>query len=167
MKDAWLLGSGNGSDGVNLDSTGGLPRMSFVGYFEGLSCHRSIARRYADRRSLVELPGLGPDHETSDHSSISRTHKRLTREVFDEVFQFVLRVAARKGLLWGEKLGTDSTIQANTSMNAIVRKDSGGGWKDYTKKLASIIRPMRNSGSSIVIALQRWFRTTIGKVTCP
>ena len=78
MKEAWLLGSGNGSDGVNLDSTGGLPRMSFVGYFEGLSCHRSIARRYADRRSLVELLGLGPDHETSDHSSISRTHSALS-----------------------------------------------------------------------------------------
>jgi transposase len=57
--------------------------------------------------------------------------------VFDEVFRFILRVAARKGLLWGEKLGIDSTtIQANASMKSIVRKDSGKGWKDYTKKLA-------------------------------
>ncbi len=73
----------------------------------------------------------------SDHSSISKTHKRLPKEVFDEVFQFILRVAGRKGLLWGEKLGIDSTtIQANASMKSIVRKDSGKGWKDYTKKLA-------------------------------
>ena len=112
-------------------------RMTFVGYFEGLPSHRSIAWRCADSRSLAEFLGLGPADETPDHSSISKTHKRLPKEVFDEVFQFILRVAARKGLLWGEKLGIDSTtIQANASMKAIVRKDSGKGWKDYTKKLA-------------------------------
>ena len=42
-----------------------------------------------------------------------------------------------EGLIWGEKLGTDSTtIRANASMKSIVRKDSGKGRKDYTKKLA-------------------------------
>jgi len=112
-------------------------RMTFVGYFEGLPSHRSIAWRCADSRSLAEFLGLGPADETPDHSSISKTHKRLPKEVFDEVFRFILRVAARKGLLWGEKLGIDSTtIQANASMKSIVRKDSGKGWKDYTKKLA-------------------------------
>ena len=112
-------------------------RMTFVGYFEGLPSHRSIAWRCADSRSLAEFLGLGPADETPDHSSISKTHKRLPKEVFDEVFRFILRVAARKGLLWGENLGIDSTtIQANASMKSIVRKDSGKGWKDYTKKLA-------------------------------
>jgi len=112
-------------------------RMTFVGYFEGLSSHRSIAWRCADSRSLAEFLGLGPADESPDHSSISKTHKRLPKEVFDEVFRFILRVAARKGLLWGENLGIDSTtIQANASMKSIVRKDSGKGWKDYTKKLA-------------------------------
>lgn len=112
-------------------------RMTFVGYFEGLPSHRSIAWRCADSRSLAAFLGLGPAEETADHSSISKTHKRLPKEVFDEVFRFILRVAARKNLLWGEKLGIDSTtIQANASMKSIVRKDSGKGWKDYTKKLA-------------------------------
>jgi transposase len=112
-------------------------RMTFVGYFEGLPSHRSIAWRCADSRSLAEFLGLGPADETPDHSSISKTHKRLPKEVFDKVFQFILRAAARKRLLWGEKLGIDSTtIQANASMKSIVRKDSGKGWKDYTKKLA-------------------------------
>ena len=112
-------------------------RMTFVGYFEGLPSHRSIAWRCADSRSLAEFLGLGPADETPDHSSISKTHKRFPKEVFDEIFQFILRVAVRKGLLWGDKLGIDSTtIQANASMKSIVRKDSGKGWKDYTKKLA-------------------------------
>ena len=112
-------------------------RMTFVGYFESLPSHRSIAWRCADSRSLAEFLGLGPADETPDHSSISKTHKRFPKEVFDEIFQFILRVAVRKGLLWGDKLGIDSTtIQANASMKSIVRKDSGKGWKDYTKKLA-------------------------------
>jgi len=112
-------------------------RMTFVGYFEGLSSHRSIAWRCADSRSLAEFLGLGQTEEVPDHSSVSKTHKRLPKEVFDEVFRFILSVAAHKGLLWGEKLGIDSTtIQANASMKSIVRKDSGKGWKDYTKKLA-------------------------------
>lgn len=50
------------------------------------------------------------------------------------MFRFILRVAARKGLRWGEAICIDSTtIQASAS---IVRTDSGKGWKDYTKKLA-------------------------------
>ncbi len=112
-------------------------RMTFVGYFEGLDSHRSIAWRCADSRSLAEFLGLGPADPTPDHSSISKTHKRLPKEVFEQVFQFILRVAARKGLLSGKKIGIDSTtVQANASMKSIVRKDSGKGWKDYTKKLA-------------------------------
>jgi len=72
-----------------------------------------------------------------NQSCVSKTHKRLPKEVFDEVFRFILSVAAHKGLLWGEAIGIDSTtIQANASMRSIVRKDSGKGWQDYTRKLA-------------------------------
>lgn len=112
-------------------------RMLFVGYFEGIKSHRSICWRCADSRSLAAFLGLGPTDPVPDHSSLSKTHKRLPKEVFDEVFRFILRVAARKGLLWGKSLGIDSTtIEANASMKSIVRKDSGKGWKDYTRKLA-------------------------------
>jgi transposase len=112
-------------------------RMLFVGYFEGIKSHRSICWRCADSRSLAAFLGLGPTDPVPDHSSLSKTHKRLPKEVFDEVFRFILRSAARKGLLWGKSLGIDSTtIEANASMKSIVRKDSGKGWKDYTRKLA-------------------------------
>jgi hypothetical protein len=113
-------------------------RMPFVRHFDGLPSYRSITWRCADSRSLAEFLGLCPADETPDHSSINKTHNRLPKEVFDEVFQFILRSAARKGQLWGEKLGIDSTtIQTNDSMKSIVRKDSGKGWKDCTKKLAN------------------------------
>jgi hypothetical protein len=44
-----------------------------------------------------------------NHSCLSKTHKRLPIAVFDEVFSFILSVAAHKGLLWGEAIGIDST----------------------------------------------------------
>ena len=112
-------------------------RMLFVGYFEGLKSHREISWRCTDSRSLGEFLGLGPADPVPNHSCVSKTHKRLPKEVFDEVFRFILSVAAHKGLLWGDAIGIDSTtIRANASMRSIVRKDSGKGWKDYTKKLA-------------------------------
>lgn len=112
-------------------------RMLFVGYFEGLQSHRAISWRCSDSRSLGEFLGLAPTDPVPNHSCVSKTHKRLPKEVFDEVFRFILVVAARKGLLSPEAIGIDSTtIQANASMRSIVRKDSGKGWKDYTKKLA-------------------------------
>ena len=112
-------------------------RMLFVGYFEGLKSHRSISWRCTDSRSLSDFLGLGPTDPVPNHSCVSKTHKRLPEEIFNEVFRFILSVAAHKGLLWGKAIGIDSTtIQANASMRSIVRKDSGKGWKDYTKKLA-------------------------------
>ncbi len=67
---------------------------------------------------------------------MSKTHKRLAEEVFNEVFRFILSVAAHKGLFWAKPIGIDSTtIQANSSMAQKVWKGSGRGWKDYTKKL--------------------------------
>jgi transposase len=112
-------------------------RMLVVGSIEGLVSHRAISWRCSDSRSLGEFLGLAPTDPVPNHSCVSKTHKRLPKEVFDEVFRFILRVAARKGLLSPEAIGIDSTtIQANASMRSIVRKDSGKGWKDYTKKLA-------------------------------
>jgi transposase len=63
--------------------------------------------------------------------------KRLLREVFKEVFEFVRRVAGKKGRVLGEKLGNDAiTIQANASRKSIDREDSEKVSKDCMKKLA-------------------------------
>ncbi len=143
-------------------------RMLFVGYFEGLKSHRSISWRCSDSRSLGSFLGLGPTEPVPDHSCVSKTHKRLPKEVFDEVFQFILVVAARKGRLWGSALGIDlTTIEANASMKSIVRKDSGRGWKDYARsspiRPGSMPRPTTNCGSSIGLALKRRCRTMTGR----
>ena len=112
-------------------------RMILVGYFEGIASQRGIAWRCSDSRSLAEFLGGPADKETPDHSSMSRVHERLPLEVHEEMFVFVLKIAAEKKLLHGKTTAVDSTtLEANAAMKSIERKDSGEDYQAYLKRLA-------------------------------
>jgi transposase len=112
-------------------------RMILVGYFEGIASQRGIAWRCSDSRSLAEFLGVPVTQPTPDHSSLSRTHGRLPLELHEQMFQFVLAIAAQKKLVDGKTVGVDSTmLEANAAMKSIVRKDSGEDYKEYLKRLA-------------------------------
>jgi transposase len=116
-------------------------RMLLVGYFEGIDSQRGIAWRCADSLGLRQFLGLALDESSPDHSTLTITRKRLPAEVFEEVFQFVLSIAAVKGLLAGKTVGVDSTtLEANAAMKSIVRKDTGEDWRAY------VVRLMREEG---------------------
>jgi transposase len=116
-------------------------RMLFVGYFEGLDSQRGIAWRCSDSLSLRMFLGIALGQGTPDHSTLTNTRKRLPQEVFEEVFQFVLGIAAAKKLIAGKTVGVDSTtLEANAAMKSIVRRDTGEDWKEY------VIRLMREEG---------------------
>jgi transposase len=111
-------------------------RMLLVGYFEGIDSQRGIAWRCADSLGLRQFLGLALDEPSPDHSTLTNTRKRLPPEVFDEVFQFVLRIAGEKGLIAGKTVGVDSTtLEANAAMKSIVRRDTGEDWKGYVTRL--------------------------------
>jgi transposase len=117
-------------------------RMLLVGYFEDIDSQRGIAWRCADSLSLRQFLGVPLHEPTPDHSTLSNTRNRLPHEVFEEVFQFVLRIAGRKKLLAGETVGVDSTtLEADAAMKSIVRRDTGEDWKQY------VIRLMREDGT--------------------
>jgi hypothetical protein len=110
--------------------------MLLVGYFEDLSSQRGIAWRCGDSLSLRAFLGIPLNQPTPDHSTMSVTRRRLAPEVFDEVFQFVLAIAAQKKLLAGKTVGVDSTtLEANAAMKSIVRRDTGEEWKQYVTRL--------------------------------
>jgi transposase len=116
-------------------------RMLLVGYFEGIDSQRGIAWRCADSLGLRQFLGLALDESSPDHSTLTVTRKRLPTEVFEEVFQFVLSIAAVKGLLAGKAVGVDSTtLEANAAISSIVRKDTGEDWRAY------VVRLMREEG---------------------
>lgn len=111
-------------------------RMLLVGYFEGIDSQRGIAWRCGDSLSLREFLNYAPQEATPDHSTLSYTRKRLPPEVFDEMFQFVLKIADEKRLLSGKTVGVDSTtLEANAAMKSILRRDTGEDWKQYVVRL--------------------------------
>ncbi len=112
-------------------------RMLLIGYFEGIESERGIEWRCADSLSLKEFLGLEGDQRVPDHSSLSRTRKRLPAEVFDKVFQLILGLVETKGLLKGKVAGVDSTyLRADASMKAIVSKRTGEEYREYVLRLA-------------------------------
>jgi transposase len=111
-------------------------RMLLVGYFEGIDSQRGIAWRCADSLSLRQFLGIPLGKKSPDHSTLSNTRKRLPQEVFEEVFQFVLRIGVTKDMVSGKTAGVDSTmLEANAAMKSILRRDTFEDWKEYVKRL--------------------------------
>ena len=113
-------------------------RMLLIGYFEGIGSERGIAWRCADSISLRDFLNLPSHVAVPDSSTVSRTRRRLPPEVFESVFQLVLKIVDDKGLLRGKVRGVDSTyLKGDASMRSIVRKDTGEGYRDYIKRVTA------------------------------
>ncbi len=65
-------------------------RMHLVGYFEGIDSERGIEWRCTDSLSLREFLRLRERERVPDHSWLSRTRARLSLEVHEQVFTWVL-----------------------------------------------------------------------------
>ena len=111
-------------------------RMLLIGYFEGIDSQRGIAWRCSDSLSVRQFLGIPLDEGTPNHATLTNTRKRLPKEVFDEMFEFVLKIAVEKKLLSGQTVGVDSTtLEANAAMKSIVRKDTGEDWRQFVTRL--------------------------------
>jgi len=112
-------------------------RMLLIGYFEGIDSERGIAWRCDDSRTLRDFLGYDPKEVTPDHSSLSKIRLRIDPETHEEVFTWVLKRLAERGLLTGKTLGIDATtLEANAAMRSIVRRDTGEGYNEFLTKLA-------------------------------
>src|SRR5688572_2787119 len=112
-------------------------RMLLVGYFEGIDSERGLEWRCADSLSLREFLRLGDREPAPDHSWLSRTRARLPLEVHDAAFTWVLQRLAERGLIRGERIGVDaSTMEANAALRAIVRRETGEGYREMLTRMA-------------------------------
>ena len=112
-------------------------RLMLIGYFEGIDSERGMAWRANDSLALRRFLRVGLDESAPDHSTLSRTRRLIDLETHGEVFAWVLRVLAEKGLLQGKTLGIDATtLEANAALRSIVRRDTGEGYQEFLKRLA-------------------------------
>ena len=112
-------------------------RMHLVGYFEGIASERGLAWRCSDSLSLRDFLRLGTTEKVPDHSWLSKTRARLPLEVHETVFGWVLKLVAEQGLVRGKRIGVDaSTMEANAALRTIVRRDSGGAYREMLTQMA-------------------------------
>ena len=108
--------------------------MLFVVYFEGFRSHRLISWWCSDRRSIGEFLGLSPTDPVPKHSCVSKTQKGLPKEVYDEVFRFILRVAARKLSVIMRALCGIGGPKALQGLRALVQL----AWSHFDKLISSL-----------------------------
>jgi transposase len=112
-------------------------RLLRVGYFEGIDSERGMAWRANDSLGLRRFLRIGLEEAGADHSTISRTRRRIDVETHREVFVWVLRQVAESGLLKGQTVGIDApTLEANAALRSIVRRDTGEGYQEFLQRLA-------------------------------
>ena len=137
------------ADGVGRPSLapGRYFRMLLLGYFEGLDSERAIAWRAADSLSLRQFLDVALHEAPPDHSTVSRTRRRIDVETHLAVFTWVLQRLSYAGLVKGETVGIDpTTLKANAALRSIVRRDTGAGYEAFLRQLAaasSIATPTR------------------------
>jgi transposase len=112
-------------------------RMHLIGYFEGLHSERGIEWRCSDSFSLRDFLQLDVCDRVPDHSWLSKTRTRLPKEAHEAVFQWVLALIAKQGLIKGERIGVDaSTMEANAALRTIVRRDNGETYREMLVRMA-------------------------------
>ena len=113
-------------------------RMLFIGYFEGSqSSERGIAWRVADSLSLRSFLDLELTEAAPDHSTLSRTRRRIDVETHEAVFTWILERLSAAGLVRGKTVGIDATtLEANAAMRSIERRDTGESHEAFIRRLA-------------------------------
>ena len=112
-------------------------KMFIVGFFEGIGSERGIASRCDDSLSIRRFLRYDLTEASPDHSTISKTRRRLPLEVFQTVFSDCLLPLHQKGLLKGDRIGLDSSIfEANASHENLIRREDGMSYQDYLTRLA-------------------------------
>ena len=131
------------ADGVGRPSLapGRYVRMLLLGYFEGLDSERAIAWRAADSLSLRQFLDIALHEASPDHSTVSRTRRRIDLETHQAVFTWVLQRLADAGLVRGTTVGIDATtLEANAALRSIVRRDTGDGYETFLRGRAELAR---------------------------
>jgi transposase len=113
-------------------------KMLIVGFFENIASERGIAARCGDSLSIRQFLRYELTEATPHHSSFSVIRKRLSLDVYREVFGIVLAALKKHKLFKGKNVGIDtSTIEANAALRNLANRLTGESYQQYITKLAA------------------------------
>lgn len=96
-------------------------KIVLVGYLENICFDRALERMINMRLDLRFFIDYDIDEKIPDHSTICKTRQRIPREVFDDVFNHILLLCVKQGLVDGQFQSIDSAyITANASIDKLV-----------------------------------------------
>src|ERR1041384_4488547 len=85
-------------------------KLMLFGYLENINSDRRIVSTAKLRLDILYFLGYNLDEELPWHSTLSRTRQLYGQEVFDEVFQMVLKQCIEKGMVAGRRQAIDSVL---------------------------------------------------------
>ena len=72
-----------------------------IGYFENICSDRALERHISMRMDLRYFIDYDIDEATPDHSTFCKTRKRIPAEIFEDVFNHILLLCVKEGLVGG------------------------------------------------------------------
>ncbi|MCY4597684.1 MAG: transposase [Bryobacterales bacterium] len=113
-------------------------RLLLLGYLLGIDSERGIALTVADSLGLRRFLGYELQQSPPDHSTLSRTRRRISLETHEQVFAWVLQRLREAGLADGRTVAVDATMLfANAALRTLRRKDSQARCREFVEGLAA------------------------------
>jgi IS5 family transposase len=95
-------------------------KIVIVGYLENICSDRALERMISNRLDLRFFINYDLDEKVPDHSTICKTRQRIPLEVFEDVFDHILLLCVKSGLVDGKFQSIDSAyITANASIDRL------------------------------------------------
>ena len=99
-------------------------KILLVGYLNNINSDRKLIEFCADSLGIRLFLKYDIDDSLPWHSTISRTRQLYGEEVFLNLFQEVLRLCVKEGMVRGKRQAIDSAfIKANASMDSLIEKE--------------------------------------------
>jgi len=113
-------------------------KCMLIGYHENVCSDRALERHINMRMDLRFFIDHDIDEPTPDHSTFCKTRKRIPIEVFQDVFDHILKLCVDAGLVNGNIQSIDSAyINANASIDRMTEvKMIDRDPKDYLDELS-------------------------------
>ena len=111
-------------------------RMMLIGYLENIISDRALIEHISMRLDLLYFIDYDIDDTLPWHSTISRTRKKLPVEIFENLFDQVLELCIKKGMVKGDTQAVDAAyIKANASLDSLVEKTPVDTVKNHIQKV--------------------------------
>jgi len=111
-------------------------RMMLIGYLENLISDRALVDHISMRMDLLYFIDYDIDDTLPWHSTISRTRKKLPVEIFEQLFDQVLDLCIKKGMVSGNTQAVDAAyVKANASLDSLGEKTPVDTVKNHIQKV--------------------------------